>query len=256
MFKPSPPSVIDPTQPWACSWRSVGPFAQNAEKLLEYRRVLDGLTYASIRWDPYGPRQDEYYPHTLFAGCVRFMDIAVPYQPDRCLRQFGHVQVITNPIMRTTAHRPASGIGYEVSVGAVGDHLWDCWEDHLVHLSRRSRPVTFPGETAPDYEDWYNGNSRPLIIDPEHHDAPTAHDDVDVTAETPHALIDQFAQAQRIGDDKKQLSFFRNMMKNIQPLIDRARHRQSTRGPRQTPGDRIQRRSLGVYTDSEGEGDE
>ncbi|XP_074316677.1 uncharacterized protein LOC141652955 [Silene latifolia] len=158
--------------------------------------------------------------------------------------------------MRTMAHRPASGIGYEVSVGAVADHLWDCWEDHLVHLSRRSRPVSFPGITAPDYKNWYNGSSHPLIIDPDHHDAPAAHDDFDVPAETARALVFQFAQAGRIADDKKQLSFFRKMMKNIQPLVERARHIQSTRGPRQTPGDHVQRRSDGVFTDSEGEDDE
>ncbi|XP_074302104.1 serine/threonine-protein phosphatase 7 long form homolog [Silene latifolia] len=180
---PGPPSAIDPTQPRSCSWRSVGPFAQNAEKLLEYRRLLDRLTCASIRWDPYGPRQEEYHPRTLYAGCIRFMDIAEPYQPDRCLRQFGYVQIIPNPIMRLTAHRPASGIGYEVRVGvAETDHLWDCWQDHVVQLSRKSRPVSFPGETGPDYEAWYNGNSHPFIIDPGHHDAPAPHDDFDIPA--------------------------------------------------------------------------
>ncbi|XP_074319084.1 uncharacterized protein LOC141656016 [Silene latifolia] len=159
--------------------------------------------------------------------------------------------------MRLVAHRPASGIGYEVRVGvAETDHLWDCWEDHVVHISRRSRPVSFPGETTLDYEAWYNGNSHPLIIDPDHHDAPAPQDDFDIPAETARAVMFQLAEAGKIVDDKKQLAYFRNMIKNFDPFVESAREIIRNRGPRQTPGDRVQRRSDGVYTDSEEEDDQ
>ncbi|XP_074300350.1 uncharacterized protein LOC141631597 [Silene latifolia] len=158
--------------------------------------------------------------------------------------------------MRLVAHRPASGIGYEVRAGvAETDHLWDCWQDHVVQLSRKSRPVSFSGETEPEYEAWYNGNSHPFIIDPDHHDAPAPQDDFDIPAEIARALVFQFTEAKRIADDKKQLAFFRKMMKNIDPLIERAGDIIRQRGPRQTPGDLVQRRADGVYTDSDEEDD-
>ncbi|KAH9619224.1 hypothetical protein KSS87_010714 [Heliosperma pusillum] len=134
--------------------------------------------------------------------------------------------------------------------GPLADHLWENWEDHRVHLSGRSKPASFPGETERDYERWFPDVSHPFIIDPDHLDAPLPRDDVVVNVETANALLDQFVVTGRMEDDAEQLQFFRRMMKDVGPLID---HRLSRRKPRKgpTPGNRVQRESDGRYDYSE-----
>ncbi|KAH9613301.1 hypothetical protein KSS87_022671, partial [Heliosperma pusillum] len=101
----------------------------------------------------------------------------------------------------------------------LADHLWDNW-DHRVHLSSRSEPATFPGETKQEYDMWFQGVSHLFIIDPDHLDAPLPRDDVVVNIETANALLDQFVVARRMEDDAEQLKFFCRMMKDVGPLID------------------------------------
>ncbi|KAH9611395.1 hypothetical protein KSS87_019508 [Heliosperma pusillum] len=135
--------------------------------------------------------------------------------------------------------------------GPLADHLWDNWKDHRVHLTSRSEPATFPGETAKEYEIWFQTVSHPFIIDPDHLDAPLPRDDVVVNIETANALLDQFAIARRMEDDAEQLQFFRRMMKDVGPLIDhRLSRRKPSKGP--TPGNRVQREADGLrYEESE-----
>ncbi|KAH9617462.1 hypothetical protein KSS87_001052 [Heliosperma pusillum] len=192
------------------------------------------------KWEPFGPRQEESYPRTLFSDCVRFMDIVESYQPDLCLRQFRYKQMIHGPIVPLKAHRPSSGIGHDVEVGPLADHLWESWENHRVHRSKRSTPVSFPGEVERTYESWFRGVSHPFIIDPDHRDTPLPRDDVVVTVETAHALLDQFGVARRIVDDAEKLKFFRRMMKDVVSLIDdRLGRRKPCKG--HTPDNRVQR---------------
>ncbi|KAH9611117.1 hypothetical protein KSS87_011927 [Heliosperma pusillum] len=126
--------------------------------------------------------------------------------------------------------------------GPLVYHLWDNWEDHRVHLTGRSEPATFPGETKQEYERWFEDVSHLFIIDPDHLDAPLPRDDVVVNVE--------FSVARRMEDDAEQLKFFRRMMKDVGPLID---HRLSRRKPRKcpTPGNRLQRESDGRYDNSD-----
>ncbi|CAI0402022.1 unnamed protein product [Linum tenue] len=61
--------------------------------LAYYRQAIDSLTPQSVSWTPYGHSPHLTVRRTLYQGLLRFAEIAEYYDPTRCLRQLGYVQV-------------------------------------------------------------------------------------------------------------------------------------------------------------------
>ncbi|KAL9246954.1 hypothetical protein vseg_020432 [Gypsophila vaccaria] len=168
MFRPSMPTLVAEGQPLAMSWVGAPRFEADNKMLGAYRQQLDGLTAESVRWLPYGPRPDRAHPRTLFSGCNRYMDIVEAYQPDRCMQQFGYVQIIPVSMpCRGKFYRPGSAKGYCVDYGKYADHTWVGWPHHRVDLSSLSRWTVMSADVHPRYMRWFRTVSRPLIIDPD-----------------------------------------------------------------------------------------
>ncbi|KAK9666445.1 hypothetical protein RND81_14G185200 [Saponaria officinalis] len=58
-------------------------FEPDGNQLMHYRRMLDGLTPESVTWLSYGRYVHLEHPRTLYAGCIRYLDLVEPYKPDR-----------------------------------------------------------------------------------------------------------------------------------------------------------------------------
>ncbi|KAK9743265.1 hypothetical protein RND81_03G227400 [Saponaria officinalis] len=112
--------------------RTIPKFRQDIESLRSYRRRIDALTPGMVEWLPFG-FQDEHTSRSTFSGLLRFMQVIEPYQPDRCLRQFGYLQVIPRPMQAPSyAYRPSTVLHYTVEYVGYSDHQWDTWIDHRV----------------------------------------------------------------------------------------------------------------------------
>ncbi|KAK9665895.1 hypothetical protein RND81_14G144000 [Saponaria officinalis] len=132
--------------------------------------VEDGLRAEHVAWTPYGFRPDRECRTTLYSGLIRFLDILEPYQPDRCLRQFGYCQKIPMHLLTpATDHRPANfqSSGYRVKFGQYGDDQWG-FIDARIKLSERSKPAVMPFETVPRYNIWFEKISDPYLYPPTH----------------------------------------------------------------------------------------
>ncbi|KAL9244588.1 hypothetical protein vseg_018353 [Gypsophila vaccaria] len=153
--------------PLALGWKNVSHYKSNDSDLLNaYRKTLDGLRVEDVKWMPYGPRTIKRHPHTLFCGFIRFGQIVEPYHPDRCMRQFGFVQVIPRHMPRpVVVHRPpAPKFGYRLGYGKYVDEAWEYMEYHLINLSNLSVLATMPFDAHPDYMPWYVKVSHPTLL--------------------------------------------------------------------------------------------
>ncbi|KAK9716419.1 hypothetical protein RND81_06G231600 [Saponaria officinalis] len=100
----------------------------------------------------------------------RFLDVVEPYQPDRCLRQFGYCQTIPMHMLTPASdHRPANlhKSGYRVDFGPCPDDQWGFTEARI-KLSERSKPAVMPFQTVPRYKIWYERISHPYLYPPTH----------------------------------------------------------------------------------------
>ncbi|KAK9757012.1 hypothetical protein RND81_01G134700 [Saponaria officinalis] len=161
-----PPQPIDDGLPRALAWAQIPKFREDVESLRSYRRRIDALTPGMV---------------------------IEPYQPDRCLRQFGYLQVIPQPMQAPPyAYRPATGLHYTVEYVGYSDHQWDTWIDHRVFLAYRSRPCTdFLRDICQDYVAWYRRHSHPRITQPSTTErGVTAADDLQLQIEVGRALAE------------------------------------------------------------------
>ncbi|KAK9725740.1 hypothetical protein RND81_05G165800 [Saponaria officinalis] len=107
---------------------------------------------------------------TLYSGLIRFLDVVEPYQPDRCLRQFGYCQTIPMHMLTPASnHRPDNlhKSGYRVDFGPCPDDQWGFTEARI-KLSERSKPAVMPFQTVPRYKIWYERISHPYLYPPTH----------------------------------------------------------------------------------------
>ncbi|KAK9668789.1 hypothetical protein RND81_13G086800 [Saponaria officinalis] len=144
-------------KPLVEAWSHVPRFKGDRSLLEQHRQRLDGLRAEHMAWTPY-------------SGLIRFFDVEEPYQPDRCLRQFGYCKtILKHIIMPATDHRPTNfpKSGYRVNFGQYADDQWG-FTDTRIKLSERSRPAVMPFETVPCYKIWFERISHPYLYPPTH----------------------------------------------------------------------------------------
>ncbi|KAK9681916.1 hypothetical protein RND81_10G036600 [Saponaria officinalis] len=157
-------------RPLVQAWSHVPQFKGDRALLEQHRKRLDGLRAEHMAWTPYGFRPDRECRTTLYFGLIRFLDIVEPYQPDRCLRQFGYCQTIPmHMITPARDHRPANlpKSGYRVDFGQCADDQWG-FIDAIIKLSERSRPAVMPFE-IPRNKTWFERISHQYLYSPTHH---------------------------------------------------------------------------------------
>lgn len=137
--------------PLCARWRKK---KNDAVKLLDYRRLIDGLTTDDVCWRPFeGLRGDTAFDFfSFYRGFITWGDITVPYMPDRCFRQLGYVQRIPRAPL---TGRPS----YEDIVFQI-EHYWPIVQDVLGGTSVAEEE----GQLGPGYLQWYVAASLPRLL--------------------------------------------------------------------------------------------
>ncbi|KAK9733107.1 hypothetical protein RND81_04G043900 [Saponaria officinalis] len=157
-------------RPLVQAWSHVPRFKGDPTLLEQHRQRLDGLRAEHVAWTPYGFRPDRECRTTLYSGLIRLLDVVEPYQPDRCLRQFGYCQTIPMHMLTPAIdHRPANlhKSGYRVDFGPCSDDKWGFTEARI-KLSERSRPAVMPFQTILRYKIWFERISYQYFYPPTH----------------------------------------------------------------------------------------
>ncbi|KAK9112889.1 hypothetical protein Scep_020408 [Stephania cephalantha] len=98
------------------------------------------------------------------------MDVVEPYHPERILRQFSHVQSISDPPYRPLeAHRDPSALKYSVKYGFQQDN-WERWRNHLLAPEVHGEKAQFKFLATLDYLPWFLKVFHPIIANPSHED--------------------------------------------------------------------------------------
>ena len=123
------------------------------------------LLHMQVNWRPYSltPAQD--VPRTTYMGCIQCRDIVEPYNPDRVLRQLGHVQGIPLPgFVPDEAYRPANVRSYSVTFR--GQVLWKKFGPGSCCLGLHVHPPLLDEipTCSPDYLPWFFTYSHPRLI--------------------------------------------------------------------------------------------
>ncbi|KAK9140912.1 hypothetical protein Scep_010593 [Stephania cephalantha] len=106
----------------------------------------------------------------FYSDTLKYMDVVEPYHPERILRQFGHVQFISDPPYRPLeAHRGISALRYSVKYGFQQDN-WERWHNHLLAPEVHGDKVQFEFLVTPDYLLWFLKVSHPVIANPSYED--------------------------------------------------------------------------------------
>lgn len=142
------------SNPRACRWR-----CGKALPLTSYRKRLDRLATNRVAWRPYAEHRAfrQFEAISLFSGHIRWGPYIVRHMPERVLRQFGHIQTIPPP--PTSASLTTEQI----------DEKWLKFSEHVVQLGQ---PVTYPGQCAPGYIDWFYVISHPFMTPTQEGDPP------------------------------------------------------------------------------------
>ncbi|KAK9756336.1 hypothetical protein RND81_01G090100 [Saponaria officinalis] len=144
---------------------AVGADTVAGEHLMHYRRMLDGLTPESVTWLPYGPNVHIEHPRTIYIGCIRFLDLVEPYQPNRCLHQFAYRQIIPSPILVPVLHRrPGNSLSYHLDFSSYADHAWKAFREHRLLLAHVFIPADPLSVVDPSYMDWFFSHSHPFVL--------------------------------------------------------------------------------------------
>ncbi|CAL1397490.1 unnamed protein product [Linum trigynum] len=131
-FRPShfEPAAVGPDDAWASRWigqPAPGSVADPSVRLAFYRRALDSLTPSDVFWTPFHQRPHQAVRRSLYTGVIRFADIGEFYDPARCLRQFGYVQMVPPaPSRPQRADRPEAPGGYVIRIPESFDAAWEC----------------------------------------------------------------------------------------------------------------------------------
>ncbi|KAK9140160.1 hypothetical protein Scep_009841 [Stephania cephalantha] len=102
----------------------------------------------------------------FYSGTIKYMDVVEPYHPERILRQFGHVQSITDHLYHPVeAHRGPSANKYSVKYWFLQDN-WERRSNHLLAPEVRGDKAEFEFLATPDYLPWFLKVSHPVITNP------------------------------------------------------------------------------------------
>jgi len=107
-----------------------------------YRERLDRLWISDVCWIPYGEHRPvrDFHLISCYSGLLRWGPVAVYYQPERVVRQFGYTQTIPAPPVN-------SWVSY--------DDIHDRWMHYSDHMVPACEVCTVPGQCASDYMDWF-----------------------------------------------------------------------------------------------------
>ena len=135
-----------------------------------------------VTWEPYkGVRQtwdlkaEAFYRGYLVAG-----DVVEPYMPDRCMRQFGHVQGIPrDPIAQRAERSKAQTSRQTRPLWYTLGEEWNSRDLHMLHLHQRGPRARLPWDCTDDYPLWFAEQSHRIVQNPRQRAGPpAARDDV------------------------------------------------------------------------------
>ncbi|KAH1226003.1 Protein MAIN-LIKE 1 [Glycine max] len=131
----------DEDSPHACSWIAMKKTMKSIHTPA-YRERLDRLWISDVCWIPYGEHRPvrDFHLISCYSGLLRWGPVAVYYQPERVVRQFGYTQTIPAPPVN-------SWVSY--------DDIHDRWMHYSDHMVPACEVCTVPGQCASDYMDWF-----------------------------------------------------------------------------------------------------
>ncbi|KAH7845909.1 hypothetical protein Vadar_007294 [Vaccinium darrowii] len=121
--------------------------------------MLDDLRADQVIFDPYKDCRGDVRPIAFYTCPIRGMSVVEPYLPDRVLRQFGLVQIISgDPI--APARVETGDKKYNV-IYTWTDANWTSWEYHVVPEVKRVRTrADVPWECHSDYAECFSRYSH------------------------------------------------------------------------------------------------
>ena len=122
-----------------------------------------------MTWDPYADSRTDTSVRDLafYTGYLKYMDYVEPYNPDRFLRQLGHVQrVPLSPYKPRSANRGKKAMSYNVEYSFMPE-FWERWQCHLLSAELRGPKATYSFECSPDYLPWFIAHSHPFLENPD-----------------------------------------------------------------------------------------
>ncbi|XP_074264543.1 protein MAINTENANCE OF MERISTEMS-like [Silene latifolia] len=154
-------------RPLVEAWASLPRAKGDSHTFQMYRHSLDDLRSEHVRWLPYGNRPQGACRVSLYSGFIRHLDIVEPYQPDRCMRQFGYIQAIPLPMPIPIVESRAANGNYRLDFGQEPDKTWGS-ENSITPLRKLSRKAYMLFEYGDGYMTWYAEISHPYLYPPSH----------------------------------------------------------------------------------------
>ncbi|GAA0152968.1 hypothetical protein LIER_11318 [Lithospermum erythrorhizon] len=129
--------------------------------------MLDNLEATHVNWTPYGESY-EILPISYYNGCIHFLEVNEPYMPIRVSRQFGRVQEIPRPPIRSTICKLCSAPkSYKKEYGCNDSH-WQDWDTHRYDANWLGAKVSYAEEATDDYLPWFRRHSHVRVSNPVH----------------------------------------------------------------------------------------
>ncbi|XP_073219603.1 uncharacterized protein [Cicer arietinum] len=164
--------------------------------LLTYQRRLNVILLDDVLFTPYNDDRTNHLfeAMSMFSGYLRWGEVSIPYLPERCLRQFGHIQCILHDVPRV----PDIDWEWQNTMRACITIFWS-----LCPL------VMFFVEVSMDYYIWCLNVSHPLILS----DAPLA---------SPPTVVQVPSSSAQVGPssthDRKAYELLRRAIRMVNPM--------------------------------------
>ncbi|KAL5185289.1 Protein MAINTENANCE OF MERISTEMS [Glycine soja] len=211
------PSVADSTadqecdkdSPRACRWITTKKTVKSI-RTPAYRERLDRLRIPDVCWIPYGEHRSvqDFHVRSCYSGLLRWGPVAVYYQPERVVRQFGYMHTIPAP---------------PVDSWESYDDIHNRWMHYSDHIVPAGEVCIVSGQCSSDYMDWFFRISHPFMT-PGHASDPLPHGHAPQPRVVPQAPQTDIPHVPELGASSTSAKEPRHAMEVCDDIVERLEH--------------------------------
>ncbi|KAH1203723.1 Protein MAINTENANCE OF MERISTEMS [Glycine max] len=211
------PSVADSTadqecdkdSPPACRWIATKKTVKSI-RTPAYRERLDRLRIPDVCWIPYGEHRSvqDFHVRSCYSGLLRWGPVAVYYQPERVVRQFGYMHTIPAP---------------PVDSWESYDDIHNRWMHYSDHIVPAGEVCIVSGQCSSDYMDWFFRISHPFMT-PGHASDPLPHGHAPQPRVVPQAPQTDIPHVPELGASSTSAKEPRHAMEVCDDIVERLEH--------------------------------